>query len=176
MEEHRKKVIINEINYWKRNRMLPEHYCDFLLNLYTEGSSKSAPEAKNSKFPLSNILSVFLVGLLSLSVLLFYFTELSLILQIAVIILFGISSLISGIYLFSRSYLKLVPLLAASLVLLITTVQASEMFFPDNTYMLYIVTIANCVLWVAAGIKWKMISFKISGLVGVIILIITIFI
>lgn len=176
MDDHRKKIIINEINYWKQNRMLPAHYCDFLLNLYTEGSSGTSQPAKESKFKIQRILSVFLLGLLSLSVLLFYFTELSLILQMAIIILFGISSLISGIFLISKSYFKLIPLLASSLILLITTVQAAEIFFPDNTYMLYLVTIANCLLWVTAGVKWKMISFKISGIVGVIILIITIFI
>jgi len=176
MEDHRKKIIINEINYWKQNRMLPEHYCDYLLNLYTEGSSESAPEAKKSKISLLNILSVFLIGLLSLSLFLFYFTELSLILQIATVIIFGISSLISGVYLLTNKNLKLIPLLAAALVLLITTVQASEIFFPESTYILYIVTIANCLLWIATGIKWQMISFKISGLVGVIILLITIFI
>ena len=35
MDENRKQIIINEIIYWKKNRMLPEHYCDFLLALYT---------------------------------------------------------------------------------------------------------------------------------------------
>ena len=34
----RKQIIINEIIYWKKNRMLPEHYCDFLLALYTKGN------------------------------------------------------------------------------------------------------------------------------------------
>ena len=38
MNESRKQIIINEIIYWKKNRMLPEHYCDFLLALYTKGN------------------------------------------------------------------------------------------------------------------------------------------
>lgn len=176
MDDQRKKIIVNEINYWKQNRMLPEHYCDFLLNLYTEGITGAEPAAKKSRFELPRILTVFLLGLLSLSVLLFYFTELSLILQMTIIILFGISSLISGIYLISNSYLKLIPLLATALILLIITIQAAEISFPDNTYILYFVTIANCLLWVIAGVKWKMISFKISGIAGIIILFITIFI
>ncbi|WP_423407429.1 hypothetical protein AABM38_16780 [Heyndrickxia sp. MSNUG] len=176
MDDQRKKIIVNEINYWKQNRMLPEHYCDFLLNLYTEGITEAEPASKKIQFELPRILTVFLLGLLSLSVLLFYFTELSLILQMTIIILFGISSLISGIYLISNSYLKLIPLLATALILLIITIQAAEISFPDNTYILYFVTIANCLLWVIAGVKWKMISFKISGIAGIIILFITIFI
>ncbi|MEH7443095.1 hypothetical protein V7201_12380 [Bacillus sp. JJ1122] len=176
MDDQRKKIIVNEINYWKQNRMLPEHYCDFLLNLYTEGITEAVQAAKNSQYDLPKILTVFLLGLLSLSVLLFYFTELSLILQMTIIILFGISSLISGIYLISKSYLKLIPLLATAMNLLIITIQAAEISFPENTYILYFVTIANCLVWVIAGVKWKMISFKISGIAGIIILFITIFI
>ncbi|MDF2726368.1 MAG: hypothetical protein K0Q59_6046 [Paenibacillus sp.] len=34
MEPDKRKVIINEIEQWRRSKLLPEHYCDFLLNLY----------------------------------------------------------------------------------------------------------------------------------------------
>lgn len=37
MNAQRKKIIMAEINYWKQNKLLPEHYCDFLLTLYTQG-------------------------------------------------------------------------------------------------------------------------------------------
>ena len=37
MNVQRKKIIMAEINYWKQNKLLPEHYCDFLITLYTEG-------------------------------------------------------------------------------------------------------------------------------------------
>ncbi|MEH7391845.1 hypothetical protein V7164_16455, partial [Bacillus sp. JJ1474] len=46
MNETRKKIIVNEIINWRKNRMLPEHYCDFLLALYTEGN-----EPENKKEP-----------------------------------------------------------------------------------------------------------------------------
>ncbi len=38
MDETRKQIIINEIEYWKEHHLLPEQYCDFLLALYTEGN------------------------------------------------------------------------------------------------------------------------------------------
>ncbi|AKF95094.1 hypothetical protein NW801_22920 [Brevibacillus laterosporus] len=41
MDDQRRKIIITEIENWRRNHLLPEHYCIFLLNLYTEG--KHAP-------------------------------------------------------------------------------------------------------------------------------------
>lgn len=37
MTNPRKKIILNEILFWKQNKLLPEHYCDFLAALYTEG-------------------------------------------------------------------------------------------------------------------------------------------
>ncbi|MCM3710868.1 hypothetical protein [Sporosarcina luteola] len=52
MNVQRKKIIIAEINYWKQNKLLPEHYCDFLLTLYTQGDHEleiSATDALLSK-------------------------------------------------------------------------------------------------------------------------------
>ncbi|ARK29345.1 hypothetical protein [Halalkalibacter krulwichiae] len=37
MDKHRKEIIIREIQYWKKSKLLPDHYCDFLLTLYSEG-------------------------------------------------------------------------------------------------------------------------------------------
>lgn len=34
MDDDKRKVIIHEIEHWRKSRLLPEHYCDFLLNLY----------------------------------------------------------------------------------------------------------------------------------------------
>lgn len=44
MDQQRKAAIIHEIKYWKDNHLLPEHYCDFLLALYTEGTGPVADE------------------------------------------------------------------------------------------------------------------------------------
>ncbi|MGG0667587.1 hypothetical protein [Sporosarcina koreensis] len=52
MNAQRKKIIMAEINYWKQNKLLPEHYCDFLLTLYTQGDHEqeiSATDAVLSK-------------------------------------------------------------------------------------------------------------------------------
>jgi len=34
--EEKRKLIVNEIEVWRRNKLLPEQYCDFLQNLYLE--------------------------------------------------------------------------------------------------------------------------------------------
>lgn len=43
MDDQRKRTIIAEIENWQRNQLLPEHYCIFLLNLYTEGDRPLSP-------------------------------------------------------------------------------------------------------------------------------------
>ena len=48
VDEQRKITIINEIRYWKDNHLLPEHYCDFLMALYTEGEQDKADALSNS--------------------------------------------------------------------------------------------------------------------------------
>ncbi|WCN38791.1 hypothetical protein [Aneurinibacillus uraniidurans] len=50
MNEQKKKIIIGEIEYWRRTHLLPGKYCDFLLNLYTEGESAGRhTESKKSQ-------------------------------------------------------------------------------------------------------------------------------
>jgi hypothetical protein len=48
LDDQRKRTIIAEIENWRRNHLLPEHYCIFLLNLYTEGERPTTP-ATSSK-------------------------------------------------------------------------------------------------------------------------------
>jgi hypothetical protein len=175
MDDHRRKIITNEIKYWKQNKLLPEHYCDFLLNLYTEGSSEAETSQEGRPNLVQSYLSFILLGLLSLSVYLFYFTELSLSLQTALIIFLGISTISLAIYMVKKTFFELIPLLASALLLLITSVQAAEIVFPNHPPVLYFITALNCLLWIGIGMKWSMVSFKLSGIIGLIVLVIAIF-
>jgi hypothetical protein len=47
LDDQRKKIIVAEIENWRKNHLLPEHYCIFLLNLYTEGDPPA--EKKENK-------------------------------------------------------------------------------------------------------------------------------
>lgn len=40
MEREKKKIIITEIESWRKSKLLPEHYCDFLLNLYDDEATQ----------------------------------------------------------------------------------------------------------------------------------------
>lgn len=45
MDLQKRKIIVSEIEYWRKNQLLPEHYCIFLLNLYTEGTHQESSAA-----------------------------------------------------------------------------------------------------------------------------------
>ncbi|XEC96831.1 hypothetical protein AB6A23_10000 [Paenibacillus tarimensis] len=43
MDEQHRKLIVKEIQHWQRSKLLPEQYCDFLLNLYLDDPTKRPP-------------------------------------------------------------------------------------------------------------------------------------
>lgn len=36
MDQEKRRTIVREIEYWQRSKLLPDQYCDFLLNLYRD--------------------------------------------------------------------------------------------------------------------------------------------
>jgi len=40
LEREKKRIIIMEIENWRKSKLLPEHYCDFLLNLYDDEATQ----------------------------------------------------------------------------------------------------------------------------------------
>ena len=90
MNETRKKVIIQEIKYWKQSKLLPEKYCDFLLTLYSGGEENITPVKKKISFHIPLwIFTVIFFAILFVN----YFTEIPMGLQITItaiaIIIFG---------------------------------------------------------------------------------------
>lgn len=51
MDRDRREIILSEIDHWRSTRLLPEHYCDFLENLYHDNDQ--GKENRNS-FSLAN--------------------------------------------------------------------------------------------------------------------------
>jgi hypothetical protein len=167
MNESRKQIIINEIMYWKKNRMLPEHYCDFLLALYTKGSGL---QNQSEKLRLRKNILLLLI-LIPIGIFLFYFTELSLTLQIV----FGFILIIIGIlltfYSVKRRMLFQIPLIITAFLVLFISVQITLIHTSGDSFMLYIVLAINCFIWIFTGLKLKQIYFTISGTAGLILLI-----
>lgn len=174
MQEQRKEIILKEINYWKENRMLPEHYCDFLLTLYTEGNGeeKSIKPEKSNKSLL--ILSFIFLALIPTSIFLLYFTELSFILQMAISLIFLIFSF-GGVFLYNKKQQSVdVPTTTAAIIFLLMSVRMVLEFFSNNIIFLYIILLLNCAIWFYSGRKYKLLYFTISSYIGAVVLILLI--
>ena len=68
MDPTRKKVILNEINFWKQNNMLPEHYCDYLIALYSEGGKPGTNYRIKDRKKVNGeaLIGILLLGIMSL--------------------------------------------------------------------------------------------------------------
>ena len=175
MNRQRKDTIINEIKYWKESRLLPDHYCDYLLALYTEGEVSK----EQVKVPKMNIFHLCLAILIPLFVpitfLVIYFTELSIDLQMLPIIFLILLSIL-GYYVFRKEYIFIhIPVITTALLVLLLSLKLVEATGYHSTKMLVTVGV-QAVGWFVVGYlkKWYYLIFAaiITGLliIGVVIL------
>jgi len=179
MENPKKQIILNEILFWKQNKLLPEQYCDFLLKLYTEGEDIKQQEDVSYKKSIiekekrkKRIIALLLI-LLTVALLVFLFLMTSYFFVAALIagciaILFIIYS-----YQFAKKHDLIAPILqvAAALLIFGISVKVSLVYFENNNIVLYSLSIANSLMWTITGIRLKLLYFKISGLLGLLIII-----
>ncbi|MDL4841516.1 hypothetical protein [Aquibacillus rhizosphaerae] len=179
MSDDRTKIIIKEINYWKQYKMLPTEYCDFLLALYTEGESVSEKQEdvisiKEKLFHIFVYFSNFLI--LPLIFLIIYFTELKFILQMLLVFIFMTISLYY--YRFFKKKAELNEVFSLVLLLLnsfLVSVHIMKVFF-DSFWITNIIVIVNCLIWIWIGYSIKIKFMIISGIIGMLLLIIYYFI
>ncbi|SFJ20031.1 hypothetical protein SAMN04487936_101294 [Halobacillus dabanensis] len=173
MKEERTKTIVNEIRYWKQNRLLPTEYCDFLLALYTQGESQDGHENQytNSSygylFYLWLALSLFLIPL---SFLVIYFTEMGIIMQTGLLSSFVAVEWIHVNWLkYKESDWLLIPLTVVILVFLLASITLVQYFYGSG-WSLYITLTLNCTLWVVVGRVCRVQALFYSGILGTILL------
>lgn len=184
VNSQKKEVILNEISFWKKNKLLPEHYCDFLMTLYSEGNvveddpstiikisaanSLLATNRKknNWKIILASIGTIML--LVALFVLKAPFVLIPIILSIGIII-----GLLIFLFKFQPNKTVRKTFTYATLALLIFSVSIKivNLYLGGQPSILYGVLIGNCLLWLLVGKYLNLIYFKISGIIGLVIII-----
>ena len=163
MNETRKKIIIKEIQYWKQSRLLPERYCNYLLALYTGGKQvEPTTSSKHSLRLIHLVLTLIMISALIVN----YFTEIMLLMQISIFILF--IGLLIGlcVYEFKKDRSVLLPLSLAMFILLLMSIKLYESLVPGQLLYLYGGLLLNCVFWIMLGYKLKLIYFTIAGFFG----------
>ncbi|WP_078413803.1 hypothetical protein [Priestia abyssalis] len=173
-QETKKKVIINEIEWWKESHLLPEQYCNYLLALYTEGNADSQ-ETSSSKRPKKRFQGwLFSIILLFLPVMLLviYFTELSFVLQMLLYSLFILVCLGAVLFYIEKNFFVHGLLSMAAICLLFLSYEAVSFYFPKNFLILMILLVFHCVLWIIAGFRLKIIYFKMAGFIGLVLIVV----
>ncbi|WP_456274007.1 hypothetical protein [Bacillus sp. AK031] len=167
-------IIINEIQFWKQNKMLPEHYCDYLLALYNQGEETDEKPAKNRKFSFGAItLSLLFLFLIPVSLFVIYFTELSFVLQTAILTGFVVLLIFAGIYYSRKEIVFPVIYISAAFIILIYSVNTADAYFQGSPIAIYMILFVNCILWIAAGILKRLLYFTVAGGAGLVILFIS---
>jgi hypothetical protein len=172
VKDSRKELIVNEIQLWKQANMLPEHYCDYLLALYTEGDGMEHSDQKNAQKKI--ILKDFFLSICAILISLFviYFTELSIVLQTTILASFVGLLVAIGIYYIKKQLSPLLLYMAAACILLLSSIEITEELFGRSSFGMYITLFLNCFLWIGAGLKWKLGYLSLSGMAGGVLLII----
>lgn len=183
MNSQKKAVILNEISFWKKNKLLPEHYCDFLMTLYSEGQEVEENNSTQLKINAANSLLadnysknwkmiLAIIGIIlifgALFVLKAPFVLIPLILSIGIIV-----GLLIFLFKFKPNKTVRTTFTYATIALLIfgVSIKIVNLYFDGQPSLLYGVLLGNCILWLLTGRVLNLIYFEISGIIGLIIII-----
>ncbi|TFD92317.1 hypothetical protein [Jeotgalibacillus sp. R-1-5s-1] len=173
MNEQRKKIILNEINYWKDRNLLPSHYCDFLINLYSSGEDAEPEKSKSilqKRRITLNSVNIFVLLFTAILFIVFYFTELSIILQTALIL--GVSFLL--LFIASRKsvfpFLQVLSRIIVAFAILLLSIEYCAVYFPTSPVVILWVIGLQCVLWSIYGYIRNYQYFTYSGIIGLLVL------
>lgn len=177
MNPQRKRIIISEIKYWKQNKLLPEHYCDFLVALYAQGEDGEDAIAKADEGILVKEKKKLNWTIIQLSLLaiivcggmfvLVQYPGLTITLTAILIFIFLLSTFRKKQNGLITSFLYIL----ASFMLLALSLKLWLVFFDGQTNLLIGILMLNCVLWLMTGRLLELLYFTISGAAGLLLII-----
>ncbi len=179
MSAQKKQIILSEIQFWKKNNLLPAHYCDFLLALYAQGEGiddKKEGKLSNSllaKDKKKKMIMIALIILLTSTVLVFLFTLNAFgVLPILITSVFAFLLLLATMKL-SRKRTIYGPILFVSSALLILglSFKVWGVYFSESPYILLGLIAVNCIMWLISGLLLKLPYFTLSGIVGCVLVV-----
>ncbi|MDT8861770.1 hypothetical protein N0O92_16275 [Alkalihalobacillus sp. MEB130] len=167
MDKNRKEIIINEIQHWKATKLLPEHYCDFLLTLYTEGD-QDVGKSNKKQTGLNQLWFTFLIVHVSflLTILVIYFTDFLLVMQMAFVVILTAAIWIIA----SKSTNQLVSsyyFMLIALIFFLFSVEIAVLFF-ETSYSIPYLTIIHCIAWIIIGWRFSLRIFLLAGVLGLV--------
>ncbi|WP_430785216.1 hypothetical protein VBD025_10540 [Virgibacillus flavescens] len=173
MTEDRIRTIINELHYWKKNKMLPAVYCDYLLALYTNGETTSEEMELKSTYKRGTVFKIvhvtLLILMLPLALLIMYTTYFSTYLQVGILLLFIVYSF------WQSRQLKLGQefFYSLSFTILLLLVFVTSIFL-SNTYILsswitQLIIMLNFIGWFILGRKMNINYLTVASIFGILL-------
>ncbi len=177
MNEQRKRIIISEIKYWRNNKLLPEHFCDFLITLYAQGEDANQREKKQpdsillkEKKRISRSLLIYSLLAVIASASLFIITRypvVTLLFATSVVVLLLLMTIKKTSTLVVTQFIYILT----SFILLGMSLKVWLTYFEGHTMLLLGLIMLNCVLWLFAGRLLKLVYFTISGTAGLLLIV-----
>lgn len=181
MTNQRKQIIINEITFWKKNKLLPEQYCDFLMTLYTEGEYHNnndevkavAKQSVKGKERQLIRLKYMVTPIIAIAIIIALYIMTNPLFLLIIAFLFSVICIGFAIY-YAKKNAVLTPLLqlTGALVLLFATMKVCLHYYPGNDMALYVTLISNCTVWLLSGLLMKLTYFSIAGGLGLLAILI----
>lgn len=172
MNKQRKETIVQEIEYWKRNRLLPDQYCDYLMALYTEGEGVKHT-AKGRRKVFSLLFACLISLLVPITFLVIYFTEMPVHLQMLLVTFFVLLSII-GYFIFRKeeSFIH-IPVFVTALLILIFSIKSLEVLSFQLPLTFTVITIQT-VVWFIIGYIKKWYYLNISAIITMVLFVVNI--
>lgn len=171
-------MIISEIQYWKQNKLLPEHYCDFLTTLYSQGNEEVERQAIELKPILASrkkkihraVFTLSLLAAIAISSMFIFvnYPTVTLGLTAIVILIFLLATMSSATL---KSGLTPFLYIGIAFMLLAASMKLWIVFFEEYTTLLIGLLMLNCALWLFTGKLLKLHYFTISGAAGLLLII-----
>mgnify|MGYP001182385964 CR=1 FL=1 len=175
MHPEKRRLIVREIERWRRSRLLPEQYCDFLLNLYADElaagasgvRSRAAEAIENShwKYWLFGVL-----GLAAIAMLAIHFNDFPLPMQISTAALPLLAAFAAAhVYRSAKPVLAHVCAGAGNVLLLLLGPYFINAHGPADSHWIGVYIGVCSLLWIVQGIVWRMGLFHFCGWIGLVL-------
>ncbi|MGG2199335.1 MULTISPECIES: hypothetical protein [Paenibacillus] len=175
--DEKKKMLIREIEHWRRSRLLPEQYCDFLLNIYLDSDAAkpdtgsgflglSSSQIRNSNWKIW-MLNLIIAAALSFSALNFNAFELPMQMGVALAVLTA-CYVWGGLKRAKEPMAAQILLGMASLFLLFIGVYMMKLHGIEEPVLVVGYVFITSLIWMITGLLARLALFQLCGWVSLV--------
>ncbi|CAG9619341.1 hypothetical protein [Sutcliffiella rhizosphaerae] len=168
MNRQRKETIIQEIEYWKKSRLLPEQYCNYLMALYTEGEE---PIRLVKRKIFKQVYAILLCLLVPITFLVIYFTEMQVDLQMLLVTFFVFLSIIGFFVFREEQLLQHITVTIKAILILILTIKVLDIMEIQMPGTFIFITI-QALIWFLIGYLKKWYYLNIAAILTMVLLVV----